>query len=199
MKHRITTWLMLAVAMLLLAACATGPRIVTDGDPQADFSRYRSWGWYQPLAMEQSGYSTPLTSRIKAAIQGEMQARGYAFTTTNPDLLINFQGVVQEKTDVYSMPRSDIQYYYSYRHRAYVGFPVWYDETRVNTYREGTLSVDVVDARRNHMVWTGDAIGRVVRKAPAERLDEAETAIREIFAQYPYRAGSNATTPSGSR
>lgn len=190
---------LLLAALMLLAACATGPRIQTDGDPQADFSRYHTWGWYQPLAMEQSGYSTPLTSRIKDTIQSEMQARGYTFTATNPDLLLNFQGVMQEKTDVYSMPRSDIQYYYSYRHRAYVGFPVWYDETRVNTYREGTLSVDVVDARRNHMVWTGDAIGRVVRKGPAERLDETETAIREIFARYPYRAGSNAVMPSGSR
>ena len=199
MNRLLKSLLLLVAAMTLLAGCATGPRIVTDADAGADFSRYRTWGWYQPLAMEQSGYSTPLTSRIKDTIQREMQARGYAFTTSNPDLLINFQGLVQEKTDVYSMPRSDIQYYYSYRHRAYVGFPVWYDETRVSTYREGTLSVDVVDAKRNHMVWTGDAIGRVGRKAPAERLDEAATAIREIFAQYPYRAGSNATTPSGSR
>lgn len=193
MNRLLKSLLLLVAAMTLLAGCATGPRIVTDADAGADFSRYRTWGWYQPLAMEQSGYSTPLTSRIKDSIQREMQARGYVYTTSTPDLLINFQGVLQEKTAVSSMPRSDIQYYYSYRHRAYVGFPVWYDETRVSTYREGTLSVDVVDARRNHLVWTGDAIGRVVRKASNDRLADADVAIREIFAQYPYQAGSSAS------
>ena len=74
-----------------------------------------------------------------------------------------------------------------------------YYNQHADSFVEGTLSVDVVDARRNHMVWTGDAIGRVVRKGPAERLDETETAIREIFARYPYLAGSNAVMPSGSR
>lgn len=189
MQRIIRSALFLA-AIMLLAACVTGPRVSTEVDAEADFSQYHTWGWYQPLAMEQSGYSSPLTSRIKSTIEREMQARGYTMTSTSPDLLVNFQGVVQERTDVYSMPRSDIQYYYSYRHRSYVGFPVWYDETRVNTYRQGTLSVDLVDARRNHMVWTGDAIGRVTKKDVQERLLEADEAVREIFARYPYRAGS---------
>src|SRR5690606_36133562 len=33
-------------ALVLLAACATGPRITTEGDPEADFSRYRTFGFY---------------------------------------------------------------------------------------------------------------------------------------------------------
>src|SRR5690606_33287944 len=36
-------------ALVLLAACATGPRITTEADPEADFSRYRTFGFYSPL------------------------------------------------------------------------------------------------------------------------------------------------------
>ena len=186
------SWLWLAALALLLSACATGPRVRTDTDPAADFSRYRTWAFYTPLAMEQSGYTTYLTTHIRDAVRREMDARGYVYNESNPDLRVNFQGIVQEKTDVYATPRTDIQYYYSYRRRAYVGFPVWYDETRVNRYTEGTLSVDLVDARHNHLVWTGDAIGRVSRKQPEERAADAQRAVQEIFANYPYRAGSNA-------
>lgn len=190
--HRFITPLFgLATLTLLLGACATGPRIRTDSDPSADFSRYRTWAFYAPLAMEQSGYTTHLTTRIRDDVRREMQARGYVYDESKPDLRVNFQGIVQEKTDVYSTPRTDIQYFYSYRSRAYVGVPVWYDETRVNTYSEGTLSVDLVDAARNHLVWTGDAIGRVTRKDQNERMAEVDRAIQEIFLQYPYRAGSN--------
>ncbi len=181
-----------AFALLaLLAACATTPRVSTDMDPQADFARYRTYGFYQPLAMEQSGYTTYLTDRIKASIRREMDARGYVFDAAKPDLRVNFQGVVREKTDVYSMPRSDIGYFYSYRARSYVAYPVWYDETQVSRYTEGTLTVDLVDAQRNHLVWTGAAIGRVTQRTPAERIASADQAISAIFQRFPFRASGN--------
>lgn len=190
-SHCFYRWLLAACSLAILAGCATGPRITTDADPEADFARYRSWAFYQPIAMEQSGYSTFMTERIRADVRREMEARGYTYDEQSPDLRVNFQGVVQEKTDVYSVPRSDVQYFYSYRARSYYAVPFWYDETQVNQYTEGTLTIDLVDAARNRLVWTGAAIGRVTRKAPQERAMEIDRAIGEIFLRYPYRAGSN--------
>ncbi len=186
--------LLALAAAAVLAACAMGPRVRTDFDPQADFTQYRSYAFYEPLAMEQSGYTSFLTQRIKSAIRREMDARGYRFDETNPDLRVNFQGVIRERTDVYSVPRTDIGYYYSYRARAYVAVPVWYDEAQVSRYSEGTLTVDLVDADRNHLVWTGDAIGRVTQRTPAERAEAADRAIAAIFERYPY--GPVPTTPA---
>ena len=185
-----TRWIAIAALLILLAACATGPRIRTDFDPEADFGRYRTYAFYQPLAMEASGYSTFLTDRIKANVRREMEARGYTYAETSPDLRVNFQGIVEERTDVYSTPRVDYQYYYNYRARSYVAVPVWYDQAHVSRYTEGTLTVDLVDAARNRMVWTGDAIGRVTQRTPQERAAHADRAITDIFARYPYRAGS---------
>ncbi len=172
----------------ILAACATGPRVRTDTDPSADFSQYRTYGFYQPLAMEQSGYSSYLSDQIKTSVRREMDARGYRFTADKPQLMVNFQGVIRERTDVYEIPRSDIQYFYSYRARAYYAYPVWYDETRVNQYTEGTLTVDLVDSARNRLVWSGDAIGRVTQKTAPQRAASADQAITAIFAKYPYLA-----------
>ncbi len=183
-------WAAIAALLALLAACATGPRVRTDFDPEADFSRYRSYGFYQPIAMEESGYSTYITDRIKDNVRREMQARGYVYDQTSPDLRVNFQGIVEERADVYSTPMVDYGHYYSYRARRYVAVPIWYDQTRVSRYTEGTLSVDLVDASRNRLVWTGDAIGRVTRKTPQERAAQVDRSIAEIFLRYPYRAGS---------
>ena len=88
------------------------------------------------------------------------------------------------------MPRSDVQWFYNYRRNAYVGVPVWYDDTQVSRYREGTLTVDLVDARRNRMVWTGAAIARVVKRTPEEKMAEVDQAINAIFLQYPHRAAT---------
>ena len=193
---RARTWSFALIAAVVLAACATGRRVRTDYDPTAEFGRYQTWGFYKPIAMEESGYSTWISERIKDNVRREMEARGYRHAESNPDMLVNFQGIVREKTDVWTTPRSDFQYFYSYRRRAYFAVPVWYDETQVSQYTEGTLTVDLVDAARNRMVWTGAAIGRVVRQTPQERLAEVDTAISSIFAQYPYRAGSSQPVPA---
>ncbi|MCF7220678.1 DUF4136 domain-containing protein [Marilutibacter chinensis] len=193
--HRFVRFVLACVAIALLASCASGPRVRTELDPEADFSRYRSYAFYQPLAMEESGYSTYLTDRIKASVRREMDARGYVFDETSPDLRVNFQAVVQEKTDVYTVPRTDVTYFYSYRHRHYVAVPYWYDQTEVSRYTEGTLTIDVVDAARNRLVWTGDAIGRVVQRTPQERAAAADQAVAAIFMQFPFAAGSSPPAP----
>lgn len=193
--HRTSRWLVAAVLATLLAACATGPRVRTDYDPTADFGRYNTWGFYSPIAMDESGYSTWISDRIKDNVRREMDARGYRYVDKDPDLQVNFQGIVREKTDVWSVPRTDFQYFYSYRRRAYFAVPVWYDDTQVSQYTEGTLTVDLVDAKRNRMVWTGAAIGRVTNKTPQQRMAEVDTAIASIYAQFPYRAGSGAVNP----
>lgn len=188
--RRLPGLLGLLLALVVLAGCATAPRVYTDFDPAADFSRYRSYAFHQPLAMEESGYSTYLTETIKAGIRREMDARGYVFDAGNPDLRVNFQGVIRERIDVYTIPRSDPYFFYGYRARAYFPMPLWYDETQVRHYTEGTLTIDVVDARRKHLVWTGAAIGRVTQKTPQERAAEANRAVTAIFERYPYSASS---------
>src|SRR5690606_3239802 len=101
----------LAALVALLAACATGPRITTEADPEADFSRYRSFAFYSPLAIESRGYSSASSERMKAAARAEMEARGYVFTTDKPDLWLNINAYTQQRTDVTSMPTVDYAYY----------------------------------------------------------------------------------------
>lgn len=170
-----------------LAACAAGPTVRTDQDPTADFGRYRTWDFYKPIAMEQSGYSSWISERIKEDVRREMESRGYRYSESFPDIHVNFQGVVEDRADVWNVPRSDVQWFYSYRRNAYVAVPIWYDEAQVTRYRQGTLTVDIVDAGRNRMVWTGAAIGRVVNRTPDRKMAELDEAITGIFAQYPYR------------
>lgn len=188
--HALTRVLTVLFALFVLAACATGPRVSTDADPRTDFSRFQTYAFYDPIAMEQSGYTSYLTEQIRGSVRREMDRRGYVFDDTDPDLRVNFQGVIREKTNVYSIPRSDVHYFYSYRARSYVAVPVWYDDTEVNQYTEGTLTIDLVDADRNHLVWTGSAIGRVVQRSPAERAAEADRAVTAIFEAFPFQAGT---------
>ena len=163
MTSRVATWILGVVALVLLAGCATGPRITTEADPEADFSRYRTFAFYSPLAIEPEGYSSATSDRMKSAVRAQMEARGYVYTTDRPDLWVNINAYTQRQTDVTVVPEVDYAYYYSYRARGYYVVPYWRDRTDVYRYTEGTINVDIIDAARNRLVWEGIAVGRVGR------------------------------------
>ena len=181
---------LLAAAALVLAACASGPQVSSEADPGADFSRYRSFAFYSPLAIEGEGYASITGERIKAAVRAQMEARGYAYDPQSPDLWVNVNAYLQEKTDVVTMPDVGYDYYYRYR-GGYVAVPTWRDRTEVRRYTEGTLNIDLVDVQARRLVWEGVAVGRASGKATqAERGARIDAAVAEIFAQYPHRAGA---------
>ena len=174
----------------LLAACASDPTIKSDYDHQADFSRYRTFGYMSPLGTDKAGYSTLLTERLKDATRGQMEMRGYVYDAANPDLLVNFNGKLQQKTEVtQAPPPPPMGPYYGYRAGFYGGWPGYGWGDTVYQYTEGTLNIDLVDPRRKQLVWEGVAVGEVRDPEAATSPQSIEKAVAQVFAQYPFRAG----------
>ncbi|MFY2946847.1 DUF4136 domain-containing protein [Achromobacter xylosoxidans] len=173
----------------ILAACASSPAIKSDYDHQADFSRYRTFGYMSPLGTDKAGYSTLLTERLKDATRGQMEMRGYMYDAANPDLLVNFNGKLQQKTQVTEAPPPPMGPYYGYRSGFYGGWPGYGWGDTVYQYTEGTLNIDLVDARRKQMVWEGVAVGEVQNPDTATSSQNIDKAVAGIFAKYPFRAG----------
>lgn len=184
------TRLALLLLLILLAGCATGPRVSTDSDPSADFSRYRTFAFYEPLAAETKGYATPSSKRMKSATRREMQSRGYVYDEARPDLLVNINAYINERQDVISTPQLQQRLYYNYRYNSYVSTAFWANRTEVYSYTEGTLNIDLVDAAAKQLVWEGLAVGRMANTRPTQRDARIDSTIGEIFARYPHRAGT---------
>jgi len=190
--HRISRVFLPFATALLLAACATGPRVSTDGSTEVDFSRYRSFAFFEPLALEDSGYSTLLSEQLRAEARRQMEARGYVYQPEAPDLRVNLNAFVEEKADIVRVPEVDFGWYYSYRARAYVAVPIHRERAELVRYREGTVNVDLVDAREKRLVWEGVAVGSAAGRTPAERRERAARAVAAIFEAFPHRAGAAA-------
>ena len=183
--------LALLLLVVLLGACASRPVITTDADPAADFARYRTFGFYEPLAVEDKGYSTPSSQRMKASTRREMESRGYVYDESNPDLRVNINAYISERQSVVSTPQLQQRLYYNYRANAYVSSAYFVNRTDVYNYTEGTLNIDLVDAARKQLVWEGVAVGRMANTKPTQRDARIDGTITEIFAAYPHRAGAN--------
>jgi hypothetical protein len=179
---------LLLLALLAVASCASSPRVTSDFDPAVDFSQYRSFAFHDPLAAESDGYATPASQRMRQAARREMEARGYVHDIDNPDLWVNINAYMSERSEVFSTSTLQQRLYYDYVARGYVAVPYWSDRTDVHHYVEGTLHVDLVDVGERRLVWEGVAVGRTGRQTPAERAERIDQTMAEIFAEYPHRA-----------
>jgi len=189
MLHSITgisTRIMVLAATLVLGACASTPNTYSNVDSNADFSQYKTFGFFDHLATDRSDYESAESRYLKAAATREMNRRGLAYSV-NPDLKVNFYINTKEKIRASQTPYAGG--YYGYRDPYYYGAMGGY-ETRIDQYTEGTLNIDVVDVRTRKLVWEGAIVGRVTKEVRNNLEAVINQAVQEIFKPFPIPPGT---------
>lgn len=187
--------LSLPAVALLAAGCASGPDLRSDYDRSANFAEYETYNFYDDAGPGGSDYQDLFSQYVEAAVDKEMQARGYHKTGNDPDLLINFNAILEDKTKITTSPAPMTGYgvgYYGYRGGFY---DPWYgygyaQETHVSQYTQGTFNIDLVDAEKKKLVWECVGVGRVTDKALDNLEQSVNNAVPKYFARFPFRAGS---------
>ena len=192
-RMKVSAQLVIAACCLALSACATLPEVRASYDRSADFTQYKTFAFVSPLATDRGGYQSIVSQELKAATQREMVARGLRMDNSAPQLLINFNAALVDKTRVSSMPvlvNGGLGFYggsyYGYRRGAYLPWPQYVDQTIVSTYKEGTLNIDVIDAARKQLVWEGVVTdSNVTQEEMANLSTSLNDAVKAAFASYP--------------
>jgi hypothetical protein len=176
---------------LMLAACA-GIEVNTHYDPKAvsRLESFRTYAWLpQPEGKDPRVYNDIINSYIHQAVDQELQGRGYQLVdaNANPDFRIGWQGAIDSKVDV-----STVNSYYGYGWDPYwnpyyggVGMPY----THVYEYEQGTIILDMVDAKANKLVWRGTAQAEVNENPSASRTqNRIGEAVHEMLSRFPPKA-----------
>lgn len=186
----------IGVCLLLtftISGCSSGSNIRADYDRGANFGAYKTYNFMENAGPQAGNYESFFSQYMKAAIEIEMENRGYT-KADDPDLWINFNGILQEKTKVRTTPSSPsmgMGGYYGYRGGYYDpwGGYGYGTETHVSQYTEGTFNIDLVDNERDQLIWEAVGKGKVSQK-DLENLEEGVMeGVPKYFALYPFRAG----------
>ena len=185
--------LSLLMGSALLAACASGPTIRSEQNPAKSLDDYQTFGFFSPLATDKAGYESVLTARLKDATRRNLQAKGFVYSDSNPDLLVNFFANFEDRQEVraYSAPPPP-RGYYGYRTGYYSGWGGYYGalgttEIQTINYTTGTLTIDLVDPVEKVLVWQGQAEGRVKEKTRQNPGPAIDAVVAEIMATLPAR------------
>lgn len=178
----------------IAAGCASsGPNVRADYDRSADFGKYRTFGFVSEAGKDSAEFKTIATQMMQAAATREMEARGYRRADQNPDLLVNFKGKLEEKTDIESTPAP----YYGpgwgyggwYGSPYGWGSPIGGSQVTTRRYNVGTLVVDIVDRERRQAVFQGAIEGVVTKEMMKNKQAAIDQAVAHIFSRYPFVAG----------
>jgi hypothetical protein len=177
-----------------LAGCSSGPKVIADYDHGNDFGAYKTWDFIKDAGPDYDGYESLFSQYMMEAIELEMDKRGYT-RSTNPDVFLNFNAYVQDKTKVTQSPSMGppMGGYYGYRggyYGAWGGYG-YGTETRVSQYTEGTFNIDIIDAKKTQLVWEAVVVGKIKDKHRENLRQVVMEGVPKFFALYPFVAGSS--------
>ena len=177
-----TLRLFMVLCILTTIGCSSSISVSHDFDPDADFSRYRTYTWVAQDASivgdakTAQERNTLLDQRIKEAVDQQLSREGLTIDNNNPDLLVAYHTGVQNKVDVTDWGYTYGSYYYGYPRR----------DITVYQYQQGTLVVDLIDSSDKELVWRGSAQATLLENPTPEKVQQRiNTAVGKMFQKYP--------------
>jgi len=191
-KYHLTVTAGLLV-LALLSACSSGLTVRSEIDPNANFSQYKTYNFFEPMGIE-SGYNSPVFGEhYRAAIGGEMSRKRYR-VSDEPDLLINVTIRTDDKVRMrsYTSPYMTGGYY-NRPGGAYGGSAIGMGVStgnRATMTTEASVFIDFVDFKQHRVVWQGVTVVDVTDKVAKQLRDAIFTSVNKVLAEYPHTAGN---------
>lgn len=164
--------------LVILAGCATSKtQIDATHDPAANFSEFRTFWFADPLGTDRRSARTALSNQLVVSTTRELQARGMHPVSSNPDLLINF--FVTENTAINNAPsmhtHGSVSTWRGYDARTSMSLQIV----------EGSLVIDIIDARRGALVFEGLAEARITESMRDNLEETIGGVVADVLARMP--------------
>ncbi|MFL5347132.1 MAG: DUF4136 domain-containing protein [Hyalangium sp.] len=172
-----------------LGACASGPTVRTDYQAATDFSAYHTFAIRPGRIVSQvsppdSAAEATGRQRIEDAIRRDLTAKGLTENEASPDLYVTYVAGArtrQEWENVGPTMYSDYGFAWGPEMWA-LGYEDWWIEHDVN---QGSLVIDLVDARTKQAVWRAFAEEEIQRPVSEKTI---QTAVAKSLEDYPPKA-----------
>ena len=163
--------------VLLFASASFAQQVKTDYDRGADFSQFKTYTWEKVQTQDQLW-----VDRIKEAVNTALAAKGLTPVESGGDMAI----VAIEMTK----NQQTLNTFYDgfgggWGWRRGGGFGGFGDATTTtDTYKVGTLVVDMFDAHTKKLVWRGSASDTLSDKSD-KNIKNLDKGVQKMFDHYP--------------
>jgi hypothetical protein len=178
---------LLALGAVFVTGGCSQVSVQTDFDQTADFTALKTYAWYageQPTTGDPRVDNPMLDQRVRAAVETTLNEKGFQKTDTAPDFLLIYHAASSKEIGVTTTTASGYSAgYYGWN---YVYAPMWTEQAASYTYTQGSLILDVVDAKSEKLIWRGSAQANVDDvNTQQQRKNLMNEAVRGMLAKFP--------------
>ena len=165
----------LPVLLLFILASCSSVRVNADYDKKADFGSYKTYA-YLKSAVDKAEISDLDKKRILHSIDDALLTKGFTKNET-PDLLVSIFTKENQRVDVYN--NNNFGWGFGWNNW---GMGLGY--SNVYSTPEGTLYIDLIDAKTKELVWQGEGSGYLTKNTE-EKDARIKEFVDKILMQYP--------------
>lgn len=162
--------------LFLLSSCSS-VTVNSDYDKKVDFSLYKTFAFHK-AGIDKAEISDLDKKRVLRSIDEVMTSKGFT-KSENPDLLIAFFTKEREQVNVNQF-NAGWGYGWGWGWNPYL----WGGNTSVSRHTEGTLYIDIIDAKKKELIWQGEGQG-VLTKDTHKKDEVIKEFVTKILEQYP--------------
>jgi len=168
-----------ALIAILVVSCST-LKVTYDFDKTAQFATYKTYAFTpEALALNIEELNR---KRLIAATENELSLKGFTKSET-PDVFIDLKLTGENKQTATATSTGG---YYGGRYGWGGGYGGGTTTVNYDSYVEGTLFIEMVDAAKSQIVWQGRGVATLNPDASAQKRESnINNAVKMIFAKYP--------------
>jgi hypothetical protein len=171
--------LFLPLFLLVFTACSS-VKVATDYDTKVNFNSYKTFAFYK-TGIDKAPISDLDKKRIMRAVEAELVSKGMT-KSSEPDVLVSLFTKSRERININdNNPGWGWGYGWGWNPWMWGGA----NRLNVNQYTEGTLFLDIIDAKKKELVWQGIGTGALKNLNVEKKEARIREFVKEIMAKYP--------------
>jgi hypothetical protein len=160
--------------MLVLAAVSFAQDVKSDYDHSANFSQYKTFSWEKVQTKDPL-----LVDRIRGAVNSALSAKGWTLVPSGGDVEVFAIETTQNQQTL------DTFYNGFGGGRRWGGFGGFGDATTtVNTYKVGTLVIDLFDAKTEKLIWRSSSSDTLSDNSD-KNIKNLDKGVNKMFQHFP--------------
>jgi hypothetical protein len=166
----------LLIGLILFASKVSAQQVKTDYDHGANFAQYKTYSW------EQVKTNDPLdVDRIKSAVNAALAAKGWTLVDSRGDVSIVAMEITRNQQTLNTFYDG---FGGGWGWRRFGGGGFGEATTTTETYKVGTVVVDLFDTKTKQLIWRGSESDTLSNNSD-KNIKNLDKGVEKMFKKFP--------------
>jgi hypothetical protein len=166
----------LLIGMIVFAGTASAQQVKTDFDRSANFTQYKTYSWEQVKTKDALD-----AGRIKSAVNAALATKGWTQVDSGGDVSIVAMEIAKNQQTLNTFYDG---FGGGWGYRRFGGGGFGEATTTTDTYKVGTVVIDLFDTKTKQLIWRGSESDTLSNNSD-KNIKNLDKGVEKMFKKFP--------------